>query len=607
MTRKTTSWMFGLAVFALAGCSDDPEQTSKAAPAESDSALSQSDQTSEVTVKASSRSTTGGSARNLPEYLDQNWDHETRMEWWYTPQGSRVLPYDWFLALERPGSQELVRSKDNLEAFRFIAWPADPKWNPDGLPIGLVADKDAETGERHFGFNCSACHTGKFHYNGKAYLVEGGPAHNDFDRFVTEIVDAMKTTANDEDKFARFAVRVLGENADTADIAALKDELAKESARQGERVKTNRPPHPNGYARLDAFGNIFNEGSVFAISEPANAKPSNAPVSFPVLWDTPHHDIVQWNGAAVNAGIGPYTRNVGEVVGVFGDLRVSEVEELGEKKLRYESHINIKNLERLEEILTSLWSPKWPEEVLPAIDASKAKRGKQHYDKTCAGCHQPIDRTDPGRKVAAKMIPVDKIGTDPTMAVNVATSVGKTGIMKGTLMIPITKHTPSLGIIDTFEDEAPTARIVGNGVIGVIREELGFIKLVKGLPDYIRAAKKNALFPNCDPKKEANKCLRPPRYKARPLNGIWASAPFLHNGSVPSLWELLKEPGKRVDTFHVGSWAMDPEMVGFIADYGEDTSEFDTTLIGNSNLGHSHGTDLADEEKWDLIEYIKTL
>ena len=231
-----------------------------------------------------------------PEYLEQNWDHDTRMEWWYTPQGSWLLPYDWFLALERPGSQELVRSKENMERYRFIAWQADPKWNPDGLPIGLMADKDAKTGKRYFGFNCSACHTGKISYNGKEYLIEGGPAHHDFDRFVTEIVDAMKVTLDNEAKFSRFAGRVLGDNAASEDVAALKKTLATESARQGERVEINRPPHPNGYARLDAFGNIFNEGSVFAIDEPSNAKPSNAPVSFPVVWDTPQHDIVQHTG-----------------------------------------------------------------------------------------------------------------------------------------------------------------------------------------------------------------------------------------------------------------------------------------------------------------------
>lgn len=550
---------------------------------------------------------TSAYAPATPGYLEQNWDHETRLEWWYTSQGSRVLPYDWFLALERPGSEELVRSKENLERYRFIAWPADPKWNPDGLPIGLVVDKDGETGKRYFGFNCATCHTGKIVYNSKEYVVEGAPAHHDFDRFVTEINTAMKMTLEDGIIFSRFAERVLGKNAQSSEVDALKKALANKSAQLNIRVKTNRPPHPNGYARLDAYGNIFNEGSVFAINEPSNARPSDAPVSFPVVWDTPQHDVVQWNGSAVNAGIGPYTRNVGEVVGVFGDLRVKKVESLGKKKLRYLSHINIKNLERLEEILISLWSPVWPEGMLPAIDRSKAVRGKQHFDESCSGCHQPINRKDPNRKITAKLIPVDKIGTDPTTAMDVSTRVGKTGILEGQMMIPITKYTPSLGLIDTFGAEAPIAKIVGHGVIGVIREEIGFIKLVKGLPDYIKAAKKNVLFPNCDPKKDGEKCFRPPRYKARPLNGIWSSAPFLHNGSVPNLWELLQKPDQRVDTFYVGSWVIDPKKVGFVTDNAPDTSLFDASLPANSNLGHSYGTNLGDEEKWELIEYIKTL
>lgn len=271
------------------------------------------------------------------------------------------------------------------------------------------------------------------------------------------------------------------------------------------------------------------------------------------------------------------------------------------------SSVNIKNLERLEKTLTSLWSPVWPEDVLPAIDQSKAMRGKQHYAKKCRGCHQSIDRKDPNRKVTAKLVPVDKIGTDSTAATNIATRVGKTGILEGQLMIPITKYMPSLGSFDAFGQTAPTRRIIGNGVIGVIREKMGLIKLVQGLPAYIKAAKKNALFPNCDPKKDGKQCYRPPRFKARPLNGIWASAPFLHNGSVPNLWELLQKPDRRVDTFYVGSWVIDPKKVGFVTNKGPDTSQFDASLPCNSNLGHTYGTDLGNDEKWDLIKYIKTL
>ena len=261
--------------------------------------------------------------------LDQGWDQATSWEWWYTSQGSRVMPYDWYLALERTDSEELVRSDANMEHLRFITWSAHPRWNPDGLPIGFVEDKDADSGRRYFGFTCAACHTGRIEYDGKTVIVEGAPAHSDFERFVAEIGESLQQTLDDKDKFARFADRLLAAAADTSKRDELKSELAQVTALAMARVKVNHPPHPNGYARLDAFGNIFNEVAVFSISAPANAKPANAPVSYPIVWDAPRLDILQWSGAAVNAGIGPYTRNIGQVIGVFGDLKIDEVEIAG--------------------------------------------------------------------------------------------------------------------------------------------------------------------------------------------------------------------------------------------------------------------------------------
>lgn len=534
-------------------------------------------------------------------YLDQNWNHSTRMEWWYTSQGSRVVPYDWYLALEQSGSEELVRSSANMQRLRFIEWPADKKYNPDGLPIGFVKDHDEESGESYFGFTCAACHTGKIAFKDadgelKEAIIEGGPAHSDFDKFVTEIGESLEATRDDDEKFARFAKAVLGDSAEGVLVDALKAELEVVTANLTARTKVNKPPHPNGYARLDAFGNIFNEGSVFAIDEPENAKKSDAPVSYPVVWDTPQHEVVQWNGAAVNAGIGPYTRNIGEVVGVFGDLRVHKVKTriLGTEKMRYEHHVDVGGLERLEEILVELWSPEWPEEKLGKLDAAKVAAGKAHYDNHCIKCHAVIaDRTDPNRKIGEQMHLVAALGTDPLAATNPATSMSKTGILEGQTVLPLLKVLPAKGLLGgKFEAEAKTASVVGNGVIGIIREERPK-ELITGLLAYVKAAK--ALKP------------KEPSYKARPLNGIWASAPFLHNGSVPNLTELLKKPEDRVKNFYVGSWEMDTENVGFSTEKGEHTSEFDTSIPGNSNLGHDNGTDLTDAEKSELIEYIKSL
>ena len=102
------------------------------------------------------------------------------------------------------------------------------------------------------------------------------------------------------------------------------------------------------------------------------------------------------------------------------------------------------------------------------------------------------------------------------------------------------------------------------------------------------------------------------KYKARPLNGIWATAPYLHNGSVPDLWSLLLPPGDRPEAFWVGSRRFDPKKVGFVMNRGK--SQFLTKdrrtgkiIEGNSNYGHPWGTTLSEEDRWALIEYMKTL
>jgi hypothetical protein len=94
-------------------------------------------------------------------------------------------------------------------------------------------------------------------------------------------------------------------------------------------------------------------------------------------------------------------------------------------------------------------------------------------------------------------------------------------------------------------------------------------------------------------------------YKARPLNGIWATAPYLHNGSVPNLAELLKPAAQRVKTFRVGSREFDPVNVGFKDDPSQPL--FDTSGEGNANSGHEFGAALSPDERRQLLEYLKSL
>ncbi|MQA52208.1 c-type cytochrome [Pseudomonas piscis] len=100
-------------------------------------------------------------------------------------------------------------------------------------------------------------------------------------------------------------------------------------------------------------------------------------------------------------------------------------------------------------------------------------------------------------------------------------------------------------------------------------------------------------------------------YSNTPTDGIWLRAPYLHNGSVPSLWDLLQAPEQRPQVFYTGSDIYDPQKVGFItsgpAPKGPAYFKYDTRLEGNGNGGHLYGTQLSEQQKWQLIEYMKTL
>jgi hypothetical protein len=114
------------------------------------------------------------------------------------------------------------------------------------------------------------------------------------------------------------------------------------------------------------------------------------------------------------------------------------------------------------------------------------------------------------------------------------------------------------------------------------------------------------------------------QYQSRPLAGVWATPPFLHNGSVPSLYELLLPAYRRSKKFYLKSPTFDPVAVGLYTDASEKGAFlFDTTIKGNSNSGHEFragyqpwkpgappaygaiGPEMTDEERWAIIEYLK--
>jgi hypothetical protein len=115
-----------------------------------------------------------------------------------------------------------------------------------------------------------------------------------------------------------------------------------------------------------------------------------------------------------------------------------------------------------------------------------------------------------------------------------------------------------------------------------------------------------------------------PAYKSRPLAGVWATGPFLHNGSVPTLYQLLSPHDERDARFFVSPGAFDPVNVGLDGKAGGDGFWFDTRLAGNANVGHEFragyvpgktdaddpqygviGPALAPDERRAIVEYLK--
>lgn len=538
--------------------------------------------------------------KNNHVYLEQNWTEEERQYFYFADQGSRLIPYDYFLNLEQADSKQLFRSDDNMRRFGLITAPKS-QLNPDALPIGFARNKD------YMGPSCAACHTQQINYQNNIMMIDGAQSFFDLQMFLGGITATMKVTLDDTEKLVRFQERVLGKNASDSQKTKLKQSLKKEVEKRLAYAAANHTDVAYGYTRLDAFGSILNQ-ALMATGEKNNTNPPNAPTSVPYIWDTPQHDYVEWNGSQSNSNIGAFARNIGEVIGVFGEVETNTTNWLGLIDGGFKSSIQKSELRKLEKVVAKLHSPVWPVQ-LPKINQGLAKKGRVLYEQHCIACHVDINRTDPKRMIQVRMSTLDQVQTDPMMAQNAILNKGKSGKFEGLQRYYVTG--------DPLPKVAPAIDIANHLMIGVIKNN--------PLQAYLAQKDANA-FGHGDeihpPKYVNGKIVAMGQevsqqfllaYKARPLNGVWSSAPFLHNGSVPNLYQLLLPAKDRVKQFYLGSMEFDPKLIGYEMTQVKDAFLFDTTLAGNSNAGHEYGTGygglpaMTVEERWALIEYIKTL
>ena len=546
-------------------------------------------------------------------YLEQGWTADERQQFYHTAQGTRLLPYEWFMALEQPclrlSSCGPFAAKTYLGRFGFLESPPDPKLNPDGLPIGFARQQnfyDPIVKQTYpvVGLTCAACHTGELHHGKYAVRIEGGPAMIELSQFQKALGIALMLTRRFPFRFDRFADKVLGPGASEENKQALsvrldrslETALAELKATDQAKIYVN----PAGFVRTDALTRIGNQVFAVNMKNDANYAPANAPVRYPQIWDASWFTWVQYNSSIAD----PLVRNVGEALGVRAVAKL-----YGDDAAEYENSVEVASLKKLEDLLAGtapyqgLRSPKWPA-VFPPLDTGKAARGAELYKQRCQGCHLPpveelrkdlasekprywVENGQKRRFLRVTDVPVDRIGTDPHEAMDFINRKADTGDLRlGTV-------TAAVGL-DT----------VTNAIVN------GFFKKMQFTPEQ-QIEWRGYREPGADPVRAE------PIYKARPLNGIWAVAPYLHNGSVPNLYLLLSPQAERPKQFWLGRKQFDSVNVGYSTEKLDRGYLYDVSREGSSNAGHEFkdgprgkgviGPALSPDDRWAIIEYLKSI
>jgi mono/diheme cytochrome c family protein len=306
-------------------------------------------------------------------------------------------------------------------------------------------------------------------------------------------------------------------------------------------------------------------------------------------------EFVQWTGNT-HSSLG---RNVGEVTGVYG---TNWVEIDAEGRPAFRSSARYDGFRAVEGWLRDLKAPRWRElaarGILPPLDEARVTRGAAIYADRCQGCHavQP-ELTAPdsaGYKYwKVGVFSEEEVGTD-TALIDAANA--RRSHLSPLLLPPfLAAFGPfSVRLDGTVSTNDYRAFFIGATVLGTFeREGLSPAEIAK--------------YSECRSERTQTK----QGYKARSLEGVVFTAPYLHNGSVATLDDLLKPAAERPRRFWVGCRDYDPARLGYTCDADDPRNFlFDTGLPTNSNRGHegpAFGTDLAEAERAALLEYLKSL
>ena len=505
------------------------------------------------------------------------WNPANQAAFYTTDQGSRIMPYQWAKALKLPNGESFLSQLTS--AYGYIPSPVSPS-NPEGLPVGFLVANPG-TNDQQLSITCAACHTRQIQVGGVKHRIDGGPAFSNLYALFQGIDLVVGNTLANAEAFEAFQAAV------QVPATTLRTQLSNWYVPYQTIMSRSLPSTPWGIGRADAVGMIQNRFSGLDIGIgplvnghiiASNMAVAAEPVRYPFIWNSGKQDLTQWAGTSAN-GSSAYalTRNSSEVIGVFGiffpqaNPAVSGgIDFLAQNSIKYT------NLQNIQELVNQIGPPQWPWPV----DNALVFQGKALYEKNCTSCHGiKQGQPRPGNS-DTWATPVQNVQTDSSYYNNFRVSTTSSGVLTGYNAPFSTNAVPASG--------AFSINLVTAGNVGALVQQNPAINL----------------------------SIKPPpnptgSYESKVLQGVWAAAPYLHNGSVPTLAALLTPAAARPTSFQVGP-VYDIVNVGLAVEQpnGSATVRVTTdcaTMAGESRCGHEFGTWLTQDEKTALIEYLKTL
>lgn len=519
-------------------------------------------------------------------WADQGWTAEERTYWHTLSVGQAFAPLSWYKSLERVDGKGSILDADYLARLGFMVEES----SPHGLPIGFAVAPKGSPVEGFVGTSCAACHTGQLTYQGKTLRFDGASFNGDIVAFYSDFIMALYATYSDPVKFQRFSDSVAQH--DGTSVAKVKDQVASflAAADTSGQAYAAAPgvEVAAGPGRADAFNRIGNNLFGDRLNESSNYHKSNAPSNYPPLWD-----VWKFKWVHYNASFGQLmARNILQVLGNGGATNFMDASgNMVAEPERWRTSIDFRGASELERGYRTVRAPKWPEAMLGKVDRSQAQQGRALFEENCSSCHAARPFADPVRAMAVLDVKIEPLATIATDRAHAA----------------------------TFDERRYNATKLKDQAVVSITGPQGLVYLIDKIKNYgydllgLSPAERNEM----DGFSRPNEIQAVLGYKARTLEGIWATPPYLHNGSVPNMYELLSPVAERSRTFWTGGHDYDPIKMGYVSSQTDaNFFKFDTQIDGNRNTGHEFsntggngviGRALSHSERMQIIEYLKVL